>query len=321
MPTKVVKLVLDRVDLVDAGANFDLETGEGAHVRLLKRAPAKQGLSDREGSNSERHPMSWIERLTKKLGLAPEETETIEREFRADLTKEIKMAEKNDDGSFDVSTLPEDAQAYVSGLEKKLGELGGTVEELTAKLEKLESAGGDEGGEGGDGGDGSDDDVLKGASPEVQALFKRQQEVAESAQKRADEAVELAKAETDRREIAELTKRADDEFGRLPGEASLKAKALREIEGIEDEEVRDAAIAMLRSGDDAIEKAETFGELGVVSINDDSAPMDEVTRLASERVAKGTAKSLEEAKAQIWKEQPKLYEQYLRESKARQHAS
>ena len=38
MPTKLKGLVVDRVDLVDVGANLDKRTGDGAHIMLYKRA-------------------------------------------------------------------------------------------------------------------------------------------------------------------------------------------------------------------------------------------------------------------------------------------
>ena len=39
MPSYLRNIRLTRVDLVDAGANFDPETEDGAHVLLVKRAP------------------------------------------------------------------------------------------------------------------------------------------------------------------------------------------------------------------------------------------------------------------------------------------
>ena len=38
MPTKLKNLTINRVDLVDLGANLDPETGEGAHIMLFKAA-------------------------------------------------------------------------------------------------------------------------------------------------------------------------------------------------------------------------------------------------------------------------------------------
>ena len=39
MATKLKGLLVDRVDLVDFGANYDKRTGDGAHIMLFKRAP------------------------------------------------------------------------------------------------------------------------------------------------------------------------------------------------------------------------------------------------------------------------------------------
>jgi hypothetical protein len=39
MATRLRNIVINRVDLVDKGANYDARTGDGAHVTLFKRAP------------------------------------------------------------------------------------------------------------------------------------------------------------------------------------------------------------------------------------------------------------------------------------------
>jgi hypothetical protein len=66
----------------------------------------------------------------------------------------------------------------------------------------------------------------------------------------------LAKADRDKAEKLELTKRADDELNNLPGEPEVKVELLKAIDAIEDEAVRKSINEMLKAGNDA--QAEAF---------------------------------------------------------------
>lgn len=56
----------------------------------------------------------------------------------------------------------------------------------------------------------------------------------------------------EREQLNTFTKRAETEIGHLPGETTLKAKVLREVSKIADKDVREAATAMLKSGNAGI---------------------------------------------------------------------
>lgn len=78
--------------------------------------------------------------------------------------------------------------------------------------------------------------------------------------KKADEDRKLAKTEREAREKVELEKRADEELKNLPGEQAVKVEVLKAVDGIKDEETRKSAQALLKAGNDALEKS--FEELG-----------------------------------------------------------
>ena len=75
-----------------------------------------------------------------------------------------------------------------------------------------------------------------------------------------DEDRKLAKADREKSETLELQKRADTELNHLPGEQAVKVAVLKAIDTIEDEEVKKSAKALLKAGNDGLEKA--FTEVG-----------------------------------------------------------
>ncbi len=49
MPTRLANLVIERVDLVDVGANLDKRTGDGSHILLYKRGHVTKRIVERDG--------------------------------------------------------------------------------------------------------------------------------------------------------------------------------------------------------------------------------------------------------------------------------
>lgn len=94
---------------------------------------------------------------------------------------------------------------------------------------------------------------------------------------------EIAKAR-DEAEMERLTKRASDELGHLPGEAIAKAKVLKAIGGMGEED-RKALDTMLKAGEAAIAKGfTTFGIKPGATNSDD--PIAKLDGLAKARAAK-----------------------------------
>ncbi|MHA1859158.1 MAG: hypothetical protein ACTSUU_06905 [Candidatus Thorarchaeota archaeon] len=67
--------------------------------------------------------------------------------------------------------------------------------------------------------------------------------------RQGDEDRKIAKAERERRETMEFTKRADDELSHLPGDAPVKVALLKAVEGIKDEAHRTAIGEMFKAAD------------------------------------------------------------------------
>lgn len=89
--------------------------------------------------------------------------------------------------------------------------------------------------------------------------------------KRADASDALAKSEKEKRENAELAKRANEEFKNLPGTEAEKAALLKSLESIPDEAARKSAIAAVKAGDSAISDAYTRKGAGGGSVTESPA--------------------------------------------------
>ena len=114
--------------------------------------------------------------------------------------------------------------------------------------------------------------------------------------------------------MAKAQQVVEQDYGHLPGETTEKAKALRAIEAIEDEEVRKTALSMLKAKEESVGKQ--FGELGVIS-RDETDALSEIDTLAGAMISKADGKlTMEQARAQLWKDRPDLYKAYLQEMKA-----
>jgi hypothetical protein len=73
-------LKIRRVDLVDHGANFDPETGDGAHVLLYKRAG---GIAEHRMKQIEDTTWNEVLRVAKAQSLTPREVAWAAMEARA----------------------------------------------------------------------------------------------------------------------------------------------------------------------------------------------------------------------------------------------
>lgn len=134
MPTKLRNLVINRVDLVDVGANLDMETGDGAHVLLWKRHDGDLPQSDPEPDpepEPEDTDMPDIEKVGRKIaGKRRARLEAALAELQAVLAEtEVEEADaeptsKRQEETVDDITkgLPEDVAKRMEQLEKRAQE-------------------------------------------------------------------------------------------------------------------------------------------------------------------------------------------------------
>jgi hypothetical protein len=93
----------------------------------------------------------------------------------------------------------------------------------------------------------------------------------------------------------------------------VKGSALRAVEAIEDEATRTALLEMLGAGNKAMGDSGHFRELGIEGATDQGEALEKATALAKEKVAKGDFDNISAARAQVWRENKGLYEDYQRE--------
>lgn len=91
--------------------------------------------------------------------------------------------------------------------------------------------------------------------------LKAQQVAMDDLRKKADDNAEEIKKAKEAADRSRLEKRASDDFDKLPGEVSLKARVLGAIEKIEDDEVREAAEKILETAQKVMSAA--FDNAGV----------------------------------------------------------
>lgn len=152
--------------------------------------------------------------------------------------------------------------------------------------------------------------VLKGATPEVQAVFAKIQKEADDNRAAAEAAMKIAKAEQDTRLTREAIEKARVEYGTVanPNELGPVLKSLGET----DPEALKAVEKVLAGAETMARKAKLFGEIGALGGTDN----DTITKI--EGVAKGLQESdpklsPEQALAKAWELNPTLYAEYIAE--------
>lgn len=137
-------------------------------------------------------------------------------------------------------------------------------------------------------------------------------EVMKAQQAEIDAGKEIAKKEREKRETAEFTKTAETLYKNLPGDPKEKGKVLKAVNGFT-KETRKALEAMLKAGNEAMNKAKVFDELGSGEVGEDS-PEGRLNKMA-EKHAEDNDVSFAKAYSVIIKskEGQKLYEESLKE--------
>jgi len=152
----------------------------------------------------------------------------------------------------------------------------------------------------------SEETILKGLDERALALFKEQKDRAAKAEAEVEKVrIEKAEAE-DARIKQEYIQKAEKDWVQLGLEAEALGPALRVIEGL-DESIRNPILSVFEKAKGAVELTKQdveFGNAGNDGRDGNSEP--EYVRKAKELVAKGEAKTFEQAVAHLAKTNPEL---------------
>lgn len=194
-----------------------------------------------------------VEDLKKQLDAATDASEDAKKaaEMQAkndELTKQLEDLKAELDMAKAESALSDEEKAYMSDKDEKTKKafMDMSAEDRQKAIAKSIDT----------------DEVIKFEGNEIRksVVGDEQFAVFKAMAKKAEETDKKLSEETNKREQIELTKRAEDEFGHLPGEVESKVDVLRSINKIDDEDTRKCLEKMLEAGDKAIKAAfDTIG--------------------------------------------------------------
>jgi len=132
-----------------------------------------------------------------------------------------------------------------------------------------------------------DDEVIEvdGRTIRKSAVGEDQFALFQSLSKKSEDAERIAKEEQAKRETAEFTKKAEEEYANLPGEPIAKGKVLKAVADLSKED-REALEAMLKSGEEAA--AELSKERGHSLLPDGDGPEERLEALVKEHASKNS---------------------------------
>lgn len=218
------------------------------------------------------------------------------REIAPEVAKQLQGLVKKKDGPMPKS---------IEELTAELAKANGQIEQLTARAEKAEGER--------DAAKAAQADAEKARDEAKKALSEATDDVVKVGDREVKKSVvgteqfEAFKALADERDLARLEKRADTEFGHVVGKAEDKAKVLKAIEGIADEETRKAGLAILESAEKMAKGA--FSMLGgrgpSESEDQETAKRDFETKV--EEIAKRDKCNHTEAMSKARRENPELF--------------
>lgn len=183
--------------------------------------------------------------------------------------------------------LPPEAQEYIASLEKANADLQARVDELN----KHESA---------------EEDLLKGADPELAELVKGLQDRAEAAEL-------VAKAERDHRLAKEFSDRVADELSHIPVVADEFGQVLRKANEALDPETYASLYQALVAADGIAAQAGLTHEVGKASGTAATGPVDRIEQMAKSLQSQDNTLTYEQAFAKVLADNPGLYADYRKE--------
>ncbi len=106
-------------------------------------------------------------------------------------------------------------------------------------------------------------------------------------QKEVESANKLAKSERDKRQLADFMKQAELQYPNLPGDEKAKGEVMKALKDLP-KETREALSTMLKSGNEAIESAQLFKEIGSggTPVTEGSA-LSKLNKMAIEKAKSG----------------------------------
>ena len=106
-------------------------------------------------------------------------------------------------------------------------------------------------------------------------------------QKEVESANKLAKSERDKRQLADFMKQAELQYPNLPGDEKAKGEVMKALKDLP-KETRETISTMLKSGNEAIETASLFKEIGSggTPVTDGSA-LSKLNKMAIEKAKSG----------------------------------
>jgi len=303
MPKKLSQLIVDRVDLVDRGANPD------AHVVLFKRDVKKTEFTDLLNLKEFQEVVFEIMDMCMTLEDAIYSSLYAEGDRAAEIRTSIAQFAEQVSAALDTwmsgsAVEQRDAAAVLQKIKARMRHM---VEEGLVAEDKVEKQ---------DTPPTPDpptpdpvpETVLKADFDTIQKQLTDAREAVTKAEAAKAEAERIAKEETEKREFVELQKRADTQYGHLPGTSEERAKVLKAMQPMPDAE-RKQLEAMLAAGEAAMVKM--FTELGTTLVAETAAEV--VQARAKERVDKKLSKTHEQAVEAVLREDAALYDRYRKE--------
>lgn len=308
---RLKNLTIDRVDLVDRGAN------PKASILITKRAIKKDGPSladvhvdrtDDKKKKPKEKPMSkLIDRLSKLLKtLAAEEADTVTQTEQIDALKAARASLATGIEAFGKADHPADHPVH--GMRKQLAA-------LDASIEKAE--------------DDADEDELEKARKAKEAADAMPSDMAKrftALEKRTQDAEAVAKAATDRATAAEAIAKSERDtrinaehvtllksFGSLSVDVEKDAPLLRKLADT-DKAAYDFLIAKMRAADVIVAKSKLFETFGTTRSAAEGSAWAQIEAKADQLVDKSTTPlTREQAIDKVMSQHPELVKQYRAE--------
>lgn len=333
MPSKLTKLIVDRVDLVDRGANPD------AHVVLFKRAEPEGPVSrwrqlydaltrGESVTKMDFNELLQLQQFQSAVWGILDMCMTLEDAIYSSMYADGDRAQEIRDSIQQFSEAVDEAlAAWLKGEPVAQRDASAVVEKMRDRFRQLVQ----------EVGVADNDHVKKVDEPAAPAppdptpspapspdpapapAAQTEEEIVKGLPQHlreklarvdeADEAIRKANEDRDREreraELLEFSKRADDEFGAYPGTAEERARVLMAVRTLPDAE-RATLTTMLKSGQAAL--TSMTGPTG--GLGGEADVVKRVEAMAEELLKKGEAKTREQAIAKVLQQNPKLYDEY-----------
>lgn len=214
---------------------------------------------------------TWFQAIAEKLDFTKEQTEELEKAIP--------------DNSEQIAELKKELEAATEG---------NNVEKLQERIDELEKAAKPEP---------KPEDIFKG-QPELKKRFEdmekalaTEKEATEKADKRATDNEDKFNKSENARRLAEFTKKAEETYPSIPGDAEVKGRILKAIEDDMDPDLAKELTTMLSAGEEGLRKALiTLGADGVTT----GGGLEKIQKAAEEIVAKDN--SISKSKAMVMAE-------------------